>query len=727
MDTYTHIPQKQEIPFLCNTCHNIYSNAVASLSVAGDSLPDGSRARSSATSSSEDSPTGHGRYCSLCPLLKEGSNGGELFCLEVHGVASKVSLITQWTLDPQGKSAELLPLEGSRRPGSAFRWSRSLLPSRTEQCGTSCHCASFDGVNWELLKSWMDLCTDGHPSCGRTSTDTMGNDSLRVIDCGKRELVDIESQNQEYVTLSYVWGRRQTSPIQHPAKHDRLDKLPPLIEDALHATTALGLRYLWIDRYCIDQDNPEEKHRLIHNMGSIYANSCLTIITTCSDDPSQGIDGVSKPRQSRNLTINDHRVKISRFTASRDVASSRWNTRGWTYQESLLARRRLVLTKTQAYFQCYGMHRFETSGKMDPQASESLSRVTALSQPVFPEEGVGKTQHEICSRIFEYCRRDLSCEEDRVNAFQGILQLFSERFDIGSLSGLPIFPHPTFPHESTLSVNHLVTSLAWIFPHATSPVRNGHLPSWSWVGWKFRGRARSFGFPNFPKHLTSPVDHDKLWLSPCALVEIEFDNHVRISWNSSKEESLSYGGANNLPRFLLVRSWVAPVHQSGGSPPMEEDMHDPDYAQDHDVQGREENCLRLGRPDIGASVRFQTFEGVNTVSGFAQAVNNQDHSNPELLAVVMSADRALSAVVAFLVTPKRGSDHFEFCGVRHFSASGWRNSRRKERDDRDSDSSLTASTCLDSPFFKVDYEKQASGVMFGTGGIDFELRDIRIG
>lgn len=63
-----------------------------------------------------------------------------------------------------------------------------------------------------------------------------------------------------------------------------------------------------------------------------------------------------------------------------------------TYQELLLARKRLVFTETQAYFQCYEIHRFETLRKLVPRIIDKQTTVLVRSnwKPVLPEEGMGK-------------------------------------------------------------------------------------------------------------------------------------------------------------------------------------------------------------------------------------------------------------------------------------------------------------------------------------------------
>jgi hypothetical protein len=83
----------------------------------------------------------------------------------------------------------------------------------------------------------------------------------------------------KYVALSYVWGRG-------PA-----EDWPRVILDAADTTRRLGFEYLWVDRLCIDQSNPAEKHYLISKMASIYEGAELTIVAAAGLDAKYGLPG----------------------------------------------------------------------------------------------------------------------------------------------------------------------------------------------------------------------------------------------------------------------------------------------------------------------------------------------------------------------------------------------------------------------------------------------------
>jgi hypothetical protein len=87
----------------------------------------------------------------------------------------------------------------------------------------------------------------------------------RVVDCKSGQLV--EENSQPYVCLSYVWGSK--APTQEALDNLLPINLPATISDAMVVTLKIGLRYLCVDRYCIDQNNADEKHNIVRNMDGI--------------------------------------------------------------------------------------------------------------------------------------------------------------------------------------------------------------------------------------------------------------------------------------------------------------------------------------------------------------------------------------------------------------------------------------------------------------------------
>jgi hypothetical protein len=118
-------------------------------------------------------------------------------------------------------------------------------------------------TNFRHINAWLNDCKFRHLNiCGGGTRDMMLR--MKYIDCRTRKLVDIEP-NSQYYTVSYVWGPDAHDSSGTRSEHsDRLpSSVPQVIEDSIFVVLQLGGRYLWVDRYCIDQNDAIEKHRQI--------------------------------------------------------------------------------------------------------------------------------------------------------------------------------------------------------------------------------------------------------------------------------------------------------------------------------------------------------------------------------------------------------------------------------------------------------------------------------
>ncbi|KAF2242406.1 HET-domain-containing protein, partial [Trematosphaeria pertusa] len=214
---------------------------------------------------------------------------------------------------------------------------------------------------------WLGFCRANHTRACQSSVDVLEHlPMLKVIDCADLSIIPLPA-HQAYAALSYVWG-----PVQppHVGRRNSADKtqriplpepLPPLIVDAIQATKSLGLNYLWIDQYCIDQSDAADKMIQIQNMDLIYDAADFAIITASGSDPSHGLPGVGHtPRISQTCVEINNAQFVSTLPAPHvPIQGSKWFTRGWTFQEGILSRRRLVFTPQQVYFECNGMQACE--------------------------------------------------------------------------------------------------------------------------------------------------------------------------------------------------------------------------------------------------------------------------------------------------------------------------------------------------------------------------------
>ncbi|KAF1974649.1 heterokaryon incompatibility, partial [Bimuria novae-zelandiae CBS 107.79] len=141
-----------------------------------------------------------------------------------------------------------------------------------------------------------------------------------------------------YIALSYVWGDNSNGDDASYLLEGK--SLPRTIEDSIAMTKSLYYRYLWIDRYCIDQSNAAEKEEQIVQMAQIYEVAQLTLVATAGKDPSYGLPGVqdftrTMPCEQAGSVLL---VPFPDHTPMYDITNSKWANRAWTYQECYFSR-----------------------------------------------------------------------------------------------------------------------------------------------------------------------------------------------------------------------------------------------------------------------------------------------------------------------------------------------------------------------------------------------------
>ncbi|KAK4454901.1 heterokaryon incompatibility protein-domain-containing protein [Podospora aff. communis PSN243] len=226
------------------------------------------------------------------------------------------------------------------------------------------HKAIFPVAQWGDFYSNQDLETlriviarDLGPEIEGAANILNSIPGFHLIDCRTRcilPLLNMQGGYPPYIALSYLWGQHRPPPVPDGGFAEVPEGIPLTIQDAVTVTTKLGFRYLWIDAYCIP---PQYRNLQLGKMDIIYSEAALTIVAAAGDGPGHGLPGIGAC-----LTKPQAITSLDKYTfpdwTSRDVEDavneSTWNTRGWTYQESVLSRRRLSFTPSFATFE--GLH-----------------------------------------------------------------------------------------------------------------------------------------------------------------------------------------------------------------------------------------------------------------------------------------------------------------------------------------------------------------------------------
>lgn len=155
-------------------------------------------------------------------------------------------------------------------------------------------------------------------------------------------------QVQNYLALSYCWG-----------------EWPEESNDALEArlkmlSKRLAVRYFWVDRWCINQQDEVEKACEIANMRDYYigASGCVVLVGP-EAEPFQCLP------QHNGAILSAYQQILLNSDGLQSLIRCRWATRLWTLQEALLSRQVVYSVQNQlvdgdfvselvAYFETFG-------------------------------------------------------------------------------------------------------------------------------------------------------------------------------------------------------------------------------------------------------------------------------------------------------------------------------------------------------------------------------------
>ncbi|KAF4634307.1 hypothetical protein G7Y89_g3801 [Cudoniella acicularis] len=482
----------KKLSYSCKTNRRPYDTVVCAVLIrAKQLLGDAFYAEIPSRSAAEDEDGGWWKAFSLIELLwpddeiMEESDG---FANEEYGsdVEEIDHLETEQRLvKPTIKAgAELQILKESENGDMDENFQRPLLPLEL----------SDERLN--TFRQWINHCdtTDTIYGTCHSTGHQRHLPLLRLIDVEKGCVVSAPP-NPSYVALSYVWGKLPqtcllSSNIEQLLENDGFRKhdisISKTIADAMALCQRLGHRYLWVDAYCMLQDNAQDKALQLNTMRDVYSNAVFTIVAANGDHANSGL-GLAG-RENSTFAMTERSDTWASF--SHALSKTIWETRGWTFQEKALSRRLLVFSPDGPFFICGARicneHGFQ---KLNPNAidRDRPGRFFNIKS--------GNQLELYLAAVTNYSKRELTMEADFENAMNGITKAFAH-----SIDGRPNSFYAGFPTSFFDDI------FCWRVEEHNPDARRWGFPSWSWQDWKQT--------PIFPDIMMASIDEKRkkgLW------------------------------------------------------------------------------------------------------------------------------------------------------------------------------------------------------------------------
>ena len=225
------------------------------------------------------------------------------------------------------------------------------------------------------------------------------------------------------------------------------DQLPAVMKDAIQVCRVLGIPFLWIDALCILQDSLSDWEEQSWEMAKIFGGSWLTICAASSFSCQEGFLNERRPPALSfeytspldpliHGTLNFRPTPTefdtmlpspARYTfLAQDLKASRWNTRGWVFQEQLLSPRKLYFGHSMLHFQD-GNHTTSENGFTTKATLDMNLATSSNSWTIWPVLKKRKHMYALwLDIVYQLHRLQWTHERDLFPALSGIAAAFSK-------------------------------------------------------------------------------------------------------------------------------------------------------------------------------------------------------------------------------------------------------------------------------------------------------------
>jgi hypothetical protein len=322
--------------------------------------------------------------------------------------------------------------------------------------------------SFDLAKYWLQKCIHSHAICAQYCAKDLSLLPTRVVDVDvSPNRVDVRllvsrGRRAPYIALSHCWGATgtvitTTANLAERQRNIPFSSLSRNFQDAVIATRALGVRYLWIDSLCIIQDSREDWDFESARMGDVYRNALCTISAAKSSDGNGGCFVSRDSRGQRPIRLpleGSLETPDGEQATDGDIylATSRWPRplgplyqRGWVFQEQALSGRTLAFTTTTMFWSCLTCTTSEThpcgyTTEFYGDGSLESFRVLASGGVLVQKEDRRNIETDPYliwyTMICDYSKRSLTYDTDRLPALSAVASEMSQHLNDEYIAGL---------------------------------------------------------------------------------------------------------------------------------------------------------------------------------------------------------------------------------------------------------------------------------------------------
>ncbi|KAK3902817.1 heterokaryon incompatibility protein-domain-containing protein [Staphylotrichum tortipilum] len=303
------------------------------------------------------------------------------------------------------RTLELFFPESGTNPGSLEL--RAVRPRPS----LSGHPMSPAGLQWVRMQ--LQTCLERHVGCRGNGEGVLPKRVLEFQEVSPGIIsVRLRTESNDrtmkkFAALSHCWGSHQACTTTKATLEDHKrgipwSKIPQTFQDGIRFCLALGIHHLWIDALCIVQDDPVDWQIESARMADIYQNADITLAATHSSSDSGGCfpehhdlvteralslpHGIASPW--RGIQFRD---KARHWTMPLPKSSSRSYpllTRGWAFQERILAPRVVYFCRDEMSWECNSLSTCECGGlPIYDRARDLFSDITEV-ETVVPAYGL---------------------------------------------------------------------------------------------------------------------------------------------------------------------------------------------------------------------------------------------------------------------------------------------------------------------------------------------------